>query len=103
MQGNGGRDVLIGGTGADIFRFDAVGDSFRTSTTTGSDRIVDFDATQDRIDLIGMGFTGTGDGLDGTLSLQVNAEGTRTYLKSFETNTQGQRFELVLEGITSIS
>ncbi|MCD5987917.1 calcium-binding protein [Pseudomonas sp. CDFA 553] len=98
LQGNGGRDVLIGGTGADIFRFDAVGDSFRTGTTTGSDRIVDFDATQDRIDLIGLGFTGLGNGLDGTLSLQVNAEGTRTYLKNFETNAQGQRFELVLEG-----
>lgn len=98
LQGNGGRDVLKGGTGADIFRYDAVSDSFRTSTSTSSDRVIDFDASQDRIDLIGLGLTGLGNGLDGTLSLQLNAEGTRTYLKSFETDTQGQRFELVLEG-----
>jgi uncharacterized delta-60 repeat protein len=98
LQGNGGRDVLSGGAGADIFRFANVADSYRTSTGQASDRILDFDPSQDRIDLIGLGFTGLGNGHDGTLAVQLNAEGTRTYLKSFDADASGHRFELVLEG-----
>ena len=98
LQGAGGRDVLAGGTGADIFRFTQISDSYRTATETGSDRILDFDASQDRVDLIALGFTGIGDGHDGTLAIQANADGTRTYLKSFDANADGQRFELAFEG-----
>ncbi len=98
LQGGGGRDVLAGGTGVDIFRFSQISDSYRTATETGSDRILDFDASQDRVDLIALGFTGIGDGHNGTLAIQANAEGTRTYLKSFDANADGQRFELALEG-----
>lgn len=98
LEGGGGRDVLYGGSGADIFRFTELQDSYRTATLNGSDRIQDFNASEDRIDLIGLGFTGLGDGLNGTLAVQVNAEGTRTYLKSYETNAEGERFELAIEG-----
>ncbi|MEX6664312.1 calcium-binding protein [Pseudomonas sp. W2-17] len=98
LQGAGGRDVLAGGNGADIFRFSQISDSYRTATETGSDRILDFDASQDRVDLIALGFTGIGDGHNGSLAIQANAEGTRTYLKSFDANADGQRFELALEG-----
>jgi serralysin len=98
LQGNGGRDILLGGAGADIFRFTQVNDSYRTATQNASDLIQDFDATQDRIDLIGLGFTGIGDGRHGTLAIQANVEGTRTYLKSFEADASGHRFELALDG-----
>jgi serralysin len=98
LQGNGGRDVLTGGAGADIFRFTDIADSYRTSTGHASDRILDFDASQDRIDLIGLGFTGLGSGHNGTLAVQTNAEGTRTYLKSYDADASGHRFELVLDG-----
>jgi serralysin len=98
LQGAGGRDVLAGGLGADIFRFTQISDSYRTATETGSDRILDFDASQDRVDLISLGFTGLGDGHNGTLAIQANADGTRTYLKSFDANADGQRFELAFEG-----
>ncbi|WP_263265007.1 calcium-binding protein [Pseudomonas sp. RIT-PI-S] len=98
LQGNGGRDVLLGGDGADIFRFTHVSDSYRTATQNGSDRIQDFDASHDRIDLIGLGFTGIGDGHHGTLAVQTSADGTRTYLKSFDADASGQRFELVFDG-----
>ncbi|SFW58925.1 calcium-binding protein [Pseudomonas sp. NFACC10-1] len=98
LQGAGGRDVLAGGTGSDIFCFTQISDSYRTATETGSDRILDFDASQDRVDLISLGFTGIGDGHNGTLAIQANAEGTRTYLKSFDADANGQRFELAFEG-----
>lgn len=89
LQGNGGRDVLQGGAGADIFRFSELSDSFRTDTQNSSDRIQDFDASHDRIDLIALGFTGIGDGHDGTLAIQASADGTRTYLKSYDADASG--------------
>lgn len=98
LQGGAGRDVLAGGTGADIFRYTEISDSYRTATETGSDRILDFDASQDRVELISLGFTGIGDGHNGTLAIQANAEGTRTYLKSFDADADGQRFELAFDG-----
>ncbi|WHS59439.1 calcium-binding protein [Pseudomonas sp. G2-4] len=98
LQGNGGRDLLQGGAGADIFRFSDLSDSFRTATQNNSDRIQDFDASQDRIDLIALGFTGIGDGHDGTLAVMASADGTRTYLKSYDADASGQRFELALDG-----
>jgi serralysin len=98
LQGAGGRDVLAGGLGSDIFRFTQISDSYRTATETGSDRILDFDASQDRVDLISLGFTGLGDGHNGTLAIQANADGTRTYLKSFDADADGQRFEVAFEG-----
>ena len=98
LQGNGGRDLLQGGAGADIFRFTALSDSYRTASQNGSDRLQDFDAAHDRIDLIGLGFTGIGDGHDGTLAVQASADGSRTYLKSYDADASGQRFELALDG-----
>ncbi|MGN8275129.1 calcium-binding protein [Pseudomonas sp. SMN5] len=98
LQGNGGRDLLQGGAGTDIFRFGELSDSFRTATQGNSDRILDFDAANDRIDLIGLGFTGIGNGHDGTLAVQASADGTRTYLKSYDADASGQRFELALDG-----
>lgn len=98
LDGGGQRDVLEGGAGADVFRITSIGDSYRSDTQAFSDRIVDFDASQDLIDLSSLGFSGLGNGLDGTLAVQVNDTGTRTYLKSFEPDGQGNRFELVLDG-----
>ncbi|SDB64355.1 M10 family metallopeptidase C-terminal domain-containing protein [Pseudomonas sp. NFACC13-1] len=98
LQGNLGRDLLSGGAGNDVFRYASVTDSFRTADSSGSDRILDFNPAEDRIDLSALGFTGIGNGYDGTLLIGNNADDTRTYLKSFEANADGQRFELVLDG-----
>ncbi|MFL6612081.1 MAG: hypothetical protein ACJ8HF_27945, partial [Pseudomonas sp.] len=59
---------------------------------------LDFNPSEDRIDLSTLGFTGIGDGYDGTLAIRSNADHTRTYLKSFEANAEGQRFELMIDG-----
>jgi len=98
LQGNLGRDLLSGGSGADTFVYAGVADSFRTATASHSDRILDFDPSGDHIDLSALGFTGIGNGYDGTLAIGSNADATRTYLKSYQANTDGQRFELVLDG-----
>ncbi|WP_415860942.1 M10 family metallopeptidase C-terminal domain-containing protein [Azotobacter vinelandii] len=97
IHGGGGRDTLAGGAGADVFRFSELTDSYRDSASY-ADLITDFDASEDRIDLSGLGFSGLGNGYGGTLALQVNSAGTRTYLKSFETNAAGERFEIALDG-----
>ncbi|GAB3392444.1 M10 family metallopeptidase C-terminal domain-containing protein [Azotobacter armeniacus] len=98
LDGGAGRDTLTGGTGTDLFRVSARNDSYRTDSEGFSDRILDFDPGQDRIDLSALGFTGLGDGHDGTLAVRVNDAGTRTYLKSFEPDAEGRRFEIVLDG-----
>lgn len=98
LDGQQGRDVLSGGLDADVFRFQEITDSFRTATTAHSDRITDFDPTVDVLDLSALGFTGLGNGRDGTLTLRVNEAGTHSYLKSLDADADGQRFEVVLNG-----
>ncbi|ACO79521.1 Secreted mannuronan C5-epimerase [Azotobacter vinelandii CA] len=98
VHGGAGRDTLSGGAGADVFRFSELTDSYRTASTSFADLITDFDLADDRIDLSGLGFSGLGDGYDGTLAVVVNSTGTRTYLKSYEANAAGERFEIALDG-----
>ncbi|SCY50509.1 delta-60 repeat domain-containing protein [Pseudomonas sp. NFACC37-1] len=98
LDGQQGRDLLTGGAGADTFRYESVTDSYRTATAAHSDRIIDFDPSIDTIDLSSLGLLGLGNGHDGTLAIRVNESGTRTYLKSFDSNADGERFELVFDG-----
>ena len=98
LIGGADADVLFGGAGSDLFLFTSVSDSYRTATASHADRIGDFDAAHDTIDVSGLGFTGFGDGHDGTLKFTANAEHTRVYLKDLDPDVQGHRFELVLDG-----
>nr|WP_281459673.1 M10 family metallopeptidase C-terminal domain-containing protein [Pseudomonas sp. P13] len=98
LDGQQGRDLLTGDAGADTFRYQSVTDSYRTATAAHSDRITDFDPSSDTLDLSSLGFLGLGNGHDGTLAIRVNESGTRTYLKSFEANADGERFEVVFDG-----
>ncbi len=98
LDGQQGRDLLTGDAGADTFRYQSVTDSYRTATAAHSDRITDFDPSTDTLDLASLGFLGLGNGHDGTLAIRVNESGTRTYLKSFEANADGERFEVVFDG-----
>ncbi|MFC0709363.1 right-handed parallel beta-helix repeat-containing protein, partial [Azorhizophilus paspali] len=98
LDGGAGRDDLTGGTGADTFVFAARTDSYRTDAGVFNDLILDFDASEDRIDLSALGFSGFGDGYDGTLLVQLSSAGTRTYLKSYEEDVEGRRFEVALDG-----
>ncbi|WP_263263293.1 M10 family metallopeptidase C-terminal domain-containing protein [Pseudomonas sp. RIT-PI-S] len=95
LVGGAGRDTLTGGSGDDVFRIAKVSDSYRT---THSDVIRDFVSGEDRIDLSTLGFSSLGNGHNGTLAVQLSADGTRTYLKSLDADVHGQRFEVTLMG-----
>ncbi|WP_394560656.1 M10 family metallopeptidase C-terminal domain-containing protein [Aquipseudomonas alcaligenes] len=98
LIGGAGRDRLTGGSEADTFRFTAIGDSYRSAAGNFTDIIHDFDPTQDRIDLSGLGFSGLGNGLGGTLQVVYSSAGNRTYLRSQEADDEGRLFELGLDG-----
>ncbi|WP_426152980.1 M10 family metallopeptidase C-terminal domain-containing protein [Pseudomonas sp. DC3000-4b1] len=98
LDGAGGRDQLSGGAGSDVFRFTSLEDSYRTASEGFSDRITDFNPDQDVVDLAALGYSGLGDGYGNTLALRVDAQAQRTYLKSFEADADGHRFELVFDG-----
>ncbi|MBA1290617.1 hypothetical protein [Pseudomonas japonica] len=101
LDGGAGRDHLSGGAGTDVFRFTERDHSYRSVSAALTDRVVDFNPVEDVLDLSALGYTGLGDGHDGTLAVRVNASGTRTYLKSFDADVHGHRFELALDGDVS--
>jgi len=98
LVGGAGIDKLTGGTGADTFRVVAQSDSYRNATTSFDDTLTDFDVTQDKIDLAGLGFTGLGNGRGGTLQVSYSASSNRTYIKDYDADASGNRFELILSG-----
>ncbi|QZP31465.1 putative Ig domain-containing protein [Pseudomonas sp. DR48] len=98
LVGGAGIDKLTGGTGADTFRFAAQSDSYRNATASFDDTVTDFDVTQDKIDLAGLGFTGLGNGRGGTLQVSYSASNDRTYIKDYDADASGNRFELILSG-----
>ncbi|WP_407310687.1 glycosyl hydrolase family 28-related protein [Pseudomonas sp. nanlin1] len=98
LIGGAGSDKLTGGSGADTFRFGSVSDSFRSDSARATDLITDFTVGQDHLDVAALGFTGLGDGTDGTLKLSYNANLGRSYLRDLDGDADGKHFELVLDG-----
>lgn len=96
LDGGQGRDILRGGMGHDTFRYTSLFDSYRDATTSHADRILDFDTFTDRIDVSQVGFTGLGNGHNGTLAIAV--DGRTTYLKSYDADADGNRFQISLAG-----
>ncbi|MBA1243568.1 M10 family metallopeptidase C-terminal domain-containing protein [Pseudomonas japonica] len=95
IDGGAGADSISTGSGADVIRYTDISDSYRSH----SDLILDFNANQDRIDLAALGFTGFGNGRGGTLAVVENENSERTYLKSYDADADGNRFELTLNGL----
>ncbi|WP_263264140.1 hypothetical protein [Pseudomonas sp. RIT-PI-S] len=96
LIGGGAGDALTGRTGVDTFRYLNSSDSVHGYGTV--DLITDFDVTQDKIDVAALGYTGLGNGHDGTLKLIYDTDLHRTYLKDYDLNADGQRFEIGMEG-----
>jgi len=99
IDGGAGADSISTGSGADVIRYTHISDSYRSSTGSHSDFILDFTANQDRIDLAALGFTGFGNGRGGTLAVVENENSERTYLKSYDADADGNRFEITLNGL----
>jgi Ca2+-binding RTX toxin-like protein len=98
IVGGAGADRLSGGSGHDVFRFTSASDSYRSATTSFSDRINDFNDATDRLDLTLLGLSGLGNGHDGTLKATYNAGSNVTYLSSLDVDADGNRFQLALDG-----
>lgn len=103
----GSTSVLIGGEGRDVLnavsetntlRFSNLTESYRDASTSHADRVERFDAAQDKLDVTALGFDRLGDGHGNTLKLVYNEAQDSTYLKSFDADASGQRFELVFAG-----
>jgi Ca2+-binding RTX toxin-like protein len=97
LIGGGAGDALAGGAGADVFRYLDSSDSVHGA----ADLITSFDVAHDKIDVSALGYTGLGDGTDGTLKLVYDNDLHRTYLKDYDLNADGQRFEIGLQGTFS--
>ncbi|WP_426152978.1 M10 family metallopeptidase C-terminal domain-containing protein [Pseudomonas sp. DC3000-4b1] len=98
LVGGAGVDKLTGGTGSDTFRFTAASDSYRTASATLKDTVTDFSVSSDKIDVAALGFTGLGNGHGNTLQVSYSASSNLTYLKDYDADANGARFELGLSG-----
>lgn len=98
LIGGRGIDRLAGGTGNDVFRYLATSDSYRDASGSQADLITDFAFGQDRFDLTALGYKGVGDGHFGTLKVTYDLARDVTYFTSLDPDSQGNQFELALEG-----
>jgi Ca2+-binding RTX toxin-like protein len=114
LIGGAGRDVLTGGADADIFRYLSVADTGTGGTTR--DRIVDFAAGVDRIDLAAIDANTVGGGANDTFSfigaaafsntagqLRAAAFGTNTLVTGDVDGDGGADFHILLSGTFVLS
>lgn len=93
INGGAGRDTLTGGEGNDVFKFT----NKTHSTHDNADKIMDFVAGVDKIDVRGMGFTdlitSTNPTLINELRIAYSSTSNTTYVRNDETD-----FEVALVG-----
>ncbi len=100
IDGGAGMDLLTGTAGEDVFIFSELRHSAKNYSTGDFDvdGITNFEAGMDTIDVTALGFTGLGDGNGTTLDFSYSSDTDRTYIKNRETDSDGYRFEVYVEG-----
>lgn len=98
LEGGQAADRLSGGAGSDVFVYSRRQDSYASDAGNTHDRILDFDAAHDQLDLAALRITGLGNGYQGTLLLSYNSDNDTTYLQSLDADADGYRFKLALNG-----
>ena len=72
LRGAQGDDIINGGAGNDILRGEAGADTFVFESGTGSDTVIDYDDSEDMIDLTDFGFADVNDALSN--AAEVNGD-----------------------------
>jgi parallel beta-helix repeat protein len=98
LEGGQAADRLTGGAGDDVFVYTRRQDSYASSAGDTHDRLLDFDVAHDQLDLAALRLTGLGDGHKGTLLLSFNSANNTTYLQSLDSDVDGYRFKVALDG-----
>lgn len=100
LDGGAGADHMIGSWNNETYLYHQLSDSFvnDASGVSSVDLITEFNLFRgDILDVSALGFTGLGDGYNGTLNYAYDKTVEHIVVQSFETDAQGNRFKVYID------